>query len=218
MKRLIVIAGTGLLLLLVLSAAVSGERRVTDGTATAATVQKGVADEDTRQAQVQPVEEVSAGIDETTVDVIQHAPAVAAGADAYEIPWQSINAGGDDMQSTNYQMMSSVGQSVIGYATSATYEHGIGYWYGMGENGGDCVCGTPVGDANCDAAMNPVDVVYMVNFVYKNQDARCYPPGWNCSYDLGDVDCNGGVNPVDIVYYVNNVYKNQNAFCDPCVD
>jgi len=88
----------------------------------------------------------------------------------------------------------------------------------MVEDAGDCVCGTPVGDANCDAAMNPVDVVYMVNFVYKNQDARCYPPGWNCPYDLGDVDCSGGVNPVDVVYYVNKVYKNQDAFCNPCTD
>jgi len=84
--------------------------------------------------------------------------------------------------------------------------------------GPNCFCGNPVGDVNCDAAVNPVDVVYMVNYVYKNQDARCYPAGWDCPYDLGDVDCNGGVNPVDVVYFVNYVYKNQNAFCDPCMD
>jgi hypothetical protein len=141
-----------------------------------------------------------------------------AGADAYEIPWQSINAGGEDMTSANYQMLSSVGQSVIGYTSSANYAHGIGYWYGTETSGGDCFCGDPVGDANCDAAMNPVDVVYMVNFVYKNLDARCYPVGWNCPYDLGDVNCDNGINPVDVVYYVNYVYKNLNAFCDPCVD
>jgi len=76
-------------------------------------------------------------------------------------------------------------------------------------------CGEPYGDVNCDNALNPVDVVYMVNYVYKDQDARCYPWNWSCPYDLGDVDCSGGINPVDVVYYVNKVYKNMDAFCNP---
>jgi hypothetical protein len=136
-------------------------------------------------------------------------------AAAYEIPWQSVNAGGDDMSSTNYQMSSSAGQSCIGYTSGGSYSMGTGYWYGVETITSENNCGSPFGDVNCDAAVNPVDVVYMVNYVYKNQDARCYPGGWNCPYDIGDVDCNGAVNPIDVVYYVNYVYKNQDAFCSP---
>jgi len=76
-----------------------------------------------------------------------------------------------------------------------------------------CDCGV-WGDVNGDGQVNPVDVVYMVNYVYKNQDARIPPPV--CPFEPGDVDCSYSVNPVDVVYMVNFVYKNQNAFCDPC--
>jgi hypothetical protein len=76
-----------------------------------------------------------------------------------------------------------------------------------------CDCGV-WGDVDGNAAVNPVDVVYMVNYVYKNQDARVQPP--DCPYEAGDADCSNQVNPVDVVYFVNYVYKNQNAFCDPC--
>jgi hypothetical protein len=40
-----------------------------------------------------------------------------AGAAAYQIPWQTINAGGTPMSSTSYQVNASAGQSAIGYAT-----------------------------------------------------------------------------------------------------
>jgi hypothetical protein len=58
--------------------------------------------------------------------------------------------------------------------------------------------------------------VYMVNYVYKNQDLRVPPP--DCPYEPGDVDCSDTVNPVDAVYYVNYVYKNITPWpCgDPC--
>lgn len=77
-----------------------------------------------------------------------------------------------------------------------------------------CDCGV-WGDVNQDYQVNPVDVVYMVNFVYKNQDSRVPPP--NCSQETGDVNCDQSVNPVDVVYYVNFVYKNLTPFpCDGC--
>ena len=76
-------------------------------------------------------------------------------------------------------------------------------------------------DLNGDAAINPVDVVRMVNFVYKSIDARgnipnC-PMSQNPNYN-GDWNCDGAVNPVDVVRYVNFVYKSQTNFppCDPC--
>jgi len=79
-----------------------------------------------------------------------------------------------------------------------------------------CDCGV-WGDVSNDNQANPVDVVRMVNYVYKGQlDAILQPPA--CPRSAGDVSCDGNVNPVDVVRYVNYVYKGQtDVFCaDPC--
>jgi hypothetical protein len=106
----------------------------------------------------------------------------------------------------------SVGPWTCSIETSTDYCSDIGC-NGVGELG--CNCGPIWGDVNGDDEINPVDVVHMVNFVYKNDDLRTQPP--NCPYEAGDVDCNAEVNPVDVVRYVNYVYKNITPFpCDPC--
>jgi hypothetical protein len=87
----------------------------------------------------------------------------------------------------------------------------ISQWFGIEQT---CDC-SQFGDINRDGQLNPVDVVYMVNFVYKSQDARLQIS--TCPGDNGDWDCDGQINPVDIVYYVNYVYKNSGVGpCDPC--
>jgi len=79
-----------------------------------------------------------------------------------------------------------------------------------------CVCGMIWGDVTGDPAVNPTDVVIIVNFVYKADDMRFSPP--ECPYETGDVNCSGGMpNPTDVVVYVNYVYKAITPFpCDPC--
>jgi len=78
----------------------------------------------------------------------------------------------------------------------------------------ECICGM-WGDVNDDLAINPVDVSFMVNYVYKDLDARTLLP--DCPYEAGDADCDGVVNPVDVAYFVNLVYKSLDALCaDPC--
>ncbi len=70
-------------------------------------------------------------------------------------------------------------------------------------------------DLNSDSAINPVDVVFIVNYVYKNIDQRTVLP--DCPNENGDWNCDVSVNPVDVVLYVNYVYKNApNPPCDPC--
>jgi len=77
-----------------------------------------------------------------------------------------------------------------------------------------CDCGT-WGDVNGDGAINPVDVVFIVNFVYLSNNMIVQPP--NCPRDAGDVNCDGNRNPVDVVFYVNYVYLSNDMFCaDPC--
>jgi len=78
----------------------------------------------------------------------------------------------------------------------------------------ECICGL-WGDVNDDDAINPLDVTFMVNYVYRLQDGRTVMP--LCPNEVGDVNCDEGVNPLDVTYYVKYVYKSQNAFCpDPC--
>lgn len=78
----------------------------------------------------------------------------------------------------------------------------------------ECICGF-WGDVNDDTAINPLDVTFMVNYVYRHLDGRTVLP--LCPMATGDVNCDEGVNPLDVAYYVNYVYKAQDAFCpDPC--
>lgn len=92
-----------------------------------------------------------------------------------------------------------------------------------GSNGGgvfrlpsDCLCGIK-GDVDNNGIPNPLDVTYLVNYVYQQLDGRVYPTGWNCPYDLGDLNCTGGVpDPLDVTYLVNYVFKSQDVICDGC--
>ncbi len=72
-------------------------------------------------------------------------------------------------------------------------------------------------DLNIDGDLDPLDVTYIVNWVYKGLDARIPIP--TCPAENGDWDCNGNVNPVDVAYYVNYVYKAMgNGPCNPCAE
>jgi len=57
------------------------------------------------------------------------------------------------------------------------------------------------GDLNNDLAVNPVDVVWLVNIVYRNGPPPVLP---GTQYINGDSACN----PVDVVWLVNHVYRN----------
>jgi len=77
-----------------------------------------------------------------------------------------------------------------------------------------CDC-TDFCDLNLDGGINPIDVVCIVNFVYRQLDARQQIP--NCPGDNGDWNCDGAVNPLDVVLYVNFVYHSIGSGpCDPC--
>jgi len=78
-----------------------------------------------------------------------------------------------------------------------------------------CVCAVK-GDLNNDGMSNPLDVVYMVNYVYLSADDFVEPPGWVCPYELGDTDCDGAISPVDVINLAILVYRGEDCLCDPC--
>jgi len=67
------------------------------------------------------------------------------------------------------------------------------------------------GDLNCDQKVNPVDVVYIVNKVYKGNPL----PG---PLNAADVNTDCAVNPVDVVYMVNFVYKSLGTLQPGCIE
>jgi len=144
---------------------------------------------------------------------VQPAGVFGENAPGYAVPWKSINGGGGTAQSSTHKVSLSIGQAAIGHVSGANYQAGIGFWYGMA--GGGCNCGTPWGNLNTDNVVNAVDVVIIVNYVYKLTDQRT--PLSNCQKQPGDVNCTDPINAVDVVLYVNYVYKAMTPFCaNPC--
>ena len=77
-----------------------------------------------------------------------------------------------------------------------------------------CDC-TGFCDLNQDGPINAVDVVILVNYVYKNTDTRAPLPV--CWGNNGDWNCSATVNAVDVVLIVNYIYKASGQTpCDPC--
>ncbi len=76
-----------------------------------------------------------------------------------------------------------------------------------------CDCGLEA-DVNCDDSENPLDVQYMVAFVFQDQDARCTKP--DCPWQVGDVNCDNSVNPLDVQFMVQYVFMSDNAMCTMC--
>lgn len=84
----------------------------------------------------------------------------------------------------------------------------------IGDACDDCVC---AGFCDLDGVggFTPVDVSYIVNFVYKQLDAR--PELASCPNENGDWNCDEEVTPLDVTYYVSFVYKSWgDGPDDPC--
>lgn len=123
---------------------------------------------------------------------------------AYQLNWLSINGGGAvSASSTNYRLGLSVGQSVAGFASSSSYQMGIGFWYGAG---GAPVCAATRGDMDASGTWTPTDAAKMLLCVYI--------VGWpGCDKCFADVNCSGTLTPADAALQLLRVYVLQPYPC-----
>ena len=119
----------------------------------------------------------------------------------YQLNRFSINAAGAiDDSSANYRLGLSLGEPIVGMASSASYQTGTGFW---GEP-----CLYTCGDANGDGQINVGDAVYLINYVFKSGPA----PN---PIEAGDANCDGDVNVGDAVYLINYIFKGGPEPCCP---
>lgn len=57
--------------------------------------------------------------------------ALAMSSDNYAIDWDVIAGGGGPASSASYTLRSIIGQAAIGSSSSANFQLGAGYWYGV---------------------------------------------------------------------------------------
>lgn len=127
----------------------------------------------------------------------QPATNAASPESLYQMDRYSINAAGAiNDSSPSYSLSLSAGESVVGTATSASYQIGTGFWP---EPAGP-LCVAKPGDANASGAVNLADIIAVVNYVFKGGAA----PSPLCR---GDANASVNVNLSDIIYLVNYVFK-----------
>jgi hypothetical protein len=66
------------------------------------------------------------------------------------------------------------------------------------------------GDANSSGSVDPGDVVFIINYLFREG------PEPEPSLLVGDVNCDSIVNGSDVVYLLNYLFRNEEPPCDPC--
>jgi len=87
-------------------------------------------------------------------------------------------------------------------------------WFGFGPT---CDC-SGIGDCSDDGIINPVDVVYMINYALL-MTGPPPPTDPDCpAINRGDFNCDGRIDLVDVVLLINYVYRQPAPGpCDPCI-
>jgi len=127
---------------------------------------------------------------------------------AFQIPWSSINGGGEvSMSSNNYKAKTTTGQSVIGESQSTNYQMGIGFWYGASS-----ACLVRPGDANASGSYTLGDVIAIVNYIFNKPGCSPQPLCWISSLLCrGDWNGSGTVSLSDVIQAVNYIFNKPNG-------
>ncbi len=119
-----------------------------------------------------------------------------------QIKWQILCTGGNCGAgnvtcllgaSADYYMCGTVGQTSVGPGSSPSYDINSGFWQ-------DFLSGFLRGDANGDGTIGLDDVVYLLNYLYRNGPAPI-------PFEAGNANCDEGVDLEDVVYLINYVLR-----------
>lgn len=141
-----------------------------------------------------------------------------------QINWQVIAGGGDvHGTSVSYILCGTVGQTATGLGTTASYTVRHGFWQDFGMASGNCCLdwGIP-GDANDDLAINLLDILNIIAYVYQEPIGEPSNPHGcdallDCNGDGMSVD-NPTINLLDILALIEHVYQDpigNPALCCP---
>ncbi|MFQ5608334.1 MAG: hypothetical protein ACE5GA_10335 [Candidatus Zixiibacteriota bacterium] len=136
-----------------------------------------------------------------------HTPQRAAGAPAAgeQINWQVLSGGGGVGTSTNFSLISVVGQTAVGMGSSTNFNVNHGFLQDFG--GGGC-CDTP-GDFNDDGSYNIGDVTAGIAFIFSGG------PGPVCPQE-GDFNGDGTFNIADVTAGIAFIFSGGAApICGP---
>jgi len=144
------------------------------------------------------------------------APTVVPSSASYEMNWYSVNSGGTiGATSTSYEMSASVGQPVVGRASSPSYDMGAGFWYGVGG------CNCPLqGDVNPpppqsppgDGVVDVFDVIQEIAIAFSGGADYTDPA---CPRSRGDVNNDGFVDVFDVIQEIAVAFSG-GFVCNPC--
>jgi hypothetical protein len=149
---------------------------------------------------------------------VEHDPAIAAGSSSFDVTVVGVQ-GALCAVSRNYELLGYGYTDVTGHVTISfdqpipagspldlvvTAYNKITYSAQITVTSG----GFLAGDANGDWIVDIADVVYLVNFLYRDGN----PPD---PMEAGDANCDGIVNVGDVVYLVNYLYKGGPPPCSP---
>jgi hypothetical protein len=111
-----------------------------------------------------------------------------------QIKWQVISSGGTDADSGNFWLRGTVGQTAVGYGSSANYGLSHGFWQ---EFGAPSCCNHDGirGDVDMSGSINVADVTYLVAYL------KGLGPAPPCEEE-GDVNGSATVNVADVTYLV----------------
>ena len=123
--------------------------------------------------------------------------ASAEPAQGEEINWQVISSGGTEGTSTNYTLKGTVGQTAVGYGSSANYGLSHGFWQEFA--GGCCIGIRGNVDGDPGDAINVADLTYLVDYLFFGGPP---PP---CEEE-GNVNGLGGINVADLTYLVDYLF------------
>jgi hypothetical protein len=207
MNRLSTITGLGFILIFALAVSIQGARKESvsktqESAKQTAQPAKPVKPTVTPRSQLTPQQP-------TPMTTIPPSTRTATEAATYEINWESVNAGGGPSSSTNYSVNASAGQSTIGYATSANYEAGAGYWYGTG---GGCSCPFQ-SDFDEDGFLTALDLSACIDILFAGSPDVSDP---DCPSPRADFDCDSFSTALDLGMLIDHLFAGGDGPCEPC--